>query len=130
MALVLVGLVFVQTATACSHRCHRIRINAGTHQAMKPHRLLSLSGDGAFYVTKLHHWRHWNHRRATAHGKAHFNDCTPSCAEGTFSTYRAFVRVSRPRNCGGGHKSYSKVLVRFNGRHVRERWPRSFACQS
>jgi hypothetical protein len=129
IGLVVIAFVGVQTASACSHRCHRIRINAGTHQAVKPHRLLSLSGDGAFYVTKLHHWRHWNHHRAAARGKAHLNDCMPSCAEGTFSTYHAIVRVSRPVNCRGGRKSYSKVLVRFNGRHIREHWPRAFACQ-
>jgi hypothetical protein len=128
-ALVLVALASAQTATACSHHCHRIKINAGSHQAIEPHRLLSLSGDGSFYVTKLRHWHHWNHRKATAHGKAHLNDCVPYCAAGTFHTYPAFVRVSRPLNCGGGHKSYSKILVRFNGRHIKRRFPRPYACQ-
>jgi Excalibur calcium-binding domain len=125
----------------CSRRWHRqhgkvsakeadIRINAGTHQAVKPHRLLSLSGDGAFYMTKIRHWRHWNHRRAKAHGKVHLNNCQPDCADGTFSTYRGRVRVSRPLNCGEGHKSYSKVRVRFHGQTQKEHWPRSFACSN
>jgi hypothetical protein len=125
----ILAMAYAQSATACSGHCHRIRINAGTHQAVKPHRLLSLSGDGAFYMTKIRHWRHWNHRRARAHGKVHLNDCKPDCADGTFSTYRGRVRVSRPLNCGGGHKSYSKVRVRFHGRTIKEHWRRSYACQ-
>ena len=126
--LPIAALVVVASTQSASAQRPPIRINAGTHQAVEPSRLLSLSGDGAFYMTKIRHWHHWNHHRATAHGKVHLNDCKPDCADGHFHTYRGFVRVSRPLNCGGGHSSYSKVRVRFHGRTIREHWRRSYAC--
>jgi hypothetical protein len=129
-ALAIIGPVAVGStaqAGSCASHCHHIYINEGTHQAVEPSRLFSLSGDGAFYVTKLRHWHHWDHPAATARGKAHLNDCDPSCVSGHFHTYRARVRVSEPVHCSA-HRSYSNVRVRFHHRTVRQHWPHEFAC--
>jgi hypothetical protein len=72
---------------------------------VKPDRIVIGCGDFSSYVDHLR-WTDWGHQRARGHGKLQLNDCTPSCADGTFHHYPAKARLHDPE------------LTRCNGRRV------------
>ncbi len=100
-----------------------------TQQAHDPFRvrpaMIGYTGDGTGFVGKspidkhrgFLHWKSW--RATTAYGTATIwlNDCTPSCAGGTFHSYRGSVRASRVR-----HGDFTRMTLRFryNGRSVTD----------
>lgn len=49
----------------------------------KPSKILFACADGNYRVNHLD-WSEWHKKKAVADGVFHMNDCTPSCAEGTF----------------------------------------------
>ncbi len=51
--------------------------------------------DGSAVLTHLT-WNSWTGSQASAHGTLELNNCTPSCADGTFSPYAATVTLSDP----------------------------------
>jgi hypothetical protein len=72
---------------------------------------IPLSADGARYADSLS-WTGWGQPQATATGTLHVNDCTPSCASGTFSTYPATVTLAGLKPYGTGLEAYSTIVVR------------------
>jgi hypothetical protein len=74
-------------------------------------RQLYLSADGSRYVDHLA-WAGWGQPQATATGTLKVNDCTPSCAQGTFSPYPATVTLTGLKPYGTGLEAYSAIVVR------------------
>ena len=62
-------------------------------------------------------WFSWGRRAAIGKGRTTYNDCEPSCADGTVYTYRARARASRIRRCkgrSGKHRRfYTRVRISF-----------------
>lgn len=80
-----------------------------TDENYRPRKLIVACGDGNLFLTGLR-WSSWNGRIAHGRGTAHLNNCSPNCAEGSFSTVAAKVRLSRPGNCGGIYQ-YRKLML-------------------
>jgi hypothetical protein len=51
--------------------------------------------DGSAVLTHLT-WSTWTASQAAGHGTLELNNCTPSCAGGTFSPYAATVTLTEP----------------------------------
>jgi hypothetical protein len=86
---------------------------------------IGYTGDGTGYVGKFPahrhrgflHWKIWNHSRAYGTATIWLNNCTPSCAGGTFHAYLGSVRASRVRN---GDFTRMTLHFRYNGRAVTD----------
>ena len=89
-----------------------------TH-AYKPRRL-NPSVDGSLVLRGLT-WTACNAREATGTGVAHFNDCKPNCAAGTYTTHRVSVRLAHPRKLCGS-RFFTSFRVRGSGYHTYARW--------
>jgi hypothetical protein len=86
--------------------------DAGASQIMEIQpRQIYLSADGSRYVDHLT-WAAWGQPQATATGTLKVNDCTPSCAQGTFSPYPATVTLAGLKPYGTGLEAYSTIVVR------------------
>ena len=59
-------------------------------------------------------WSSWGKSTAKATGIFSENDCSPTCAAGTFNRYKANVTLSAPRTINGT-KVFTKVRVVFPG---------------
>ncbi len=66
--------------------------------------------DGSAVLTHLD-WTTWTADRATGRGTLELNNCSPSCAAGTFSPYRATVVLSRPMASRTQGQVFSLMLV-------------------
>jgi hypothetical protein len=60
-------------------------------------------------------WSKWGKQEARARGIGHFNDCRPSCAEGTMHNYRVAVRLHRDVKVNGNPR-FSRLTWRFVNR--------------
>src|SRR3954470_4500632 len=69
----------------------------------KPHRILLACGDGALFVNHIK-WSSWRARSARGRGRAHVNNCKPSCAGGKFHAYRARLKLRHRTTCSIGPK--------------------------
>lgn len=100
-----------------------------TQDASAPFRvrpmMIGYTGDGTGYIGKFParrhrgflHWKIWNHQRAFGKATIWLDDCTPSCAGGTFHAYLGSVRASRVR-----HGDFTRMTLRFHyhGRSVTD----------
>jgi hypothetical protein len=72
---------------------------AGPCPGVTPHHepsSLLMSADGSLYAKDLT-WAGWGTTTAVGHGTAEVNDCTPSCAAGTYHGYPATITVTKPQ---------------------------------
>ena len=69
-------------------------------------------------------WSTWGKSTAKATGIFAGNDCSPTCAAGTFNRYKANVTLSGPKIINGT-KVFTKVRVVFPG--ITDRSNRTFA---
>lgn len=111
--------------TYVTHSCTDVKV--------RPRRIVFTCADGNLYMTSLR-WRRWNHsRQAVGRGVFNFNDCEPSCADGTFHKRKGTrVALSRRRWCPGIDKFvFKRARLRFkrpvNG---RKRMRRQLFCPS
>ncbi|MDX6198762.1 MAG: hypothetical protein QOJ79_1913 [Actinomycetota bacterium] len=95
VALVL-SAVLLLTAAGASTRTRVV--SDCVHPHYKPHRFIVACGDGSYYLIHLR-WRHWGRHYAYATGTARANDCTPSCAQGTFHSYAVRFKLTRRGHC-------------------------------
>lgn len=58
-------------------------------------------------------WASWTTERATGSGAVWLDDCTPSCAEGTFTAHAVKVRAFRPVR---GHFTRLTLRYRYHGK--------------
>jgi hypothetical protein len=81
----------------------------------KPVELMIACGDGNVYAQRLR-WTGWGEPFAAAVGDLHVNSCTPNCAAGTFTTYRAVLLARNPHHCKNGVVAYATVEIAFVGK--------------
>jgi hypothetical protein len=86
--------------------------------------LLVYSGDGSAFMAGLGastrnsghlHWTTWNQTQARGWGGDWHDDCTPDCADGTYSAYRVNVHLYRPEQLGG-HLVFSRMTMTYPAR--------------
>jgi hypothetical protein len=71
---------------------------------------IDTSADGSGYVTDIT-WSGWADATATGTGTLEANNCTPNCAQGTYTGYPATVTVSGLSAYGSNIEAYSKMVV-------------------
>jgi len=91
---------------AAAHRTKIYLLCGNGKPVVRPHRILLSCGDGNWWYRHLR-WHRWKRRDALARGDMWRNDCTPSCAEGTFHDYPVRIRAFRVRNIGG-HRVFTR----------------------
>ena len=64
------------------------------HRTVKPRKVIATCGDANVYAV-VKRYGSWRAQQAWGSGRLHMNDCDPSCAEGTFHSYRATFRFHR-----------------------------------
>jgi hypothetical protein len=69
---------------------------------------IDFGGDGGFYLTGLA-WTRWAASGAAATGKAHENDCVPSCAAGHYRVYRAKITLASVKHCASGRLAFTRI---------------------
>lgn len=83
----------------------------------KPYRII-YSGDGAALlagrsgISSHLTWTSWTQTVGRAWGADWHNNCVPDCARGTYSAYRANIRVYRPRQLGG-YLLFTRMTVTY-----------------
>jgi hypothetical protein len=75
---------------------------------------LVLSCADATTALEMLKWSAWGASTARATGTFADNDCSPTCAAGTFNRYKANVTLSAPKTING-KKVFTKVRVVFPG---------------
>jgi hypothetical protein len=91
--------------TYVSHDCKQVKI--------KPRSILFACADGGYFVKRLR-WRSWWRSQAVGRGVFHFNDCEPSCAEGTFHKRRGRLILHRRRWCKNVEKFvFKRAKIRY-----------------
>jgi serine/threonine protein kinase len=100
----IVVTVCTEPANGCNY--------AGASQVMEAMpKDISTAGDGSGYVKNLV-WSDWGNSRATATGTLEIDNCTPNCAQGTYTGYPAAVTLSGLTPYGSGVEAYSTIVVR------------------
>jgi len=102
-----VSLVSAAVCTVPADGC--LPSGGSQYMAVKP-RQISTSGDGSGYVDGLS-WTGWGTPRATSTGSLHVDNCTPNCAQGTYTAYPATVTLAGLTDYQGGVKAYSTIVV-------------------
>jgi hypothetical protein len=80
---------------------------------------LAGSGVSARYPGRLR-WTSWNDTQAYGTGSDWHNDCTPSCVDGTFYAYPAYVHLYDPAYLGG-QLIFTRMTVTYP--HARPPYP-------
>lgn len=115
LVVLLLAVVLADPAAAHSGaQAYAPANGSGTGHAVRPHGI-GLSGDSTLDATDLH-WSRWGKRRAVATGTVRVNDCTPSCANGSWTTIRhERLVLSRPRSaCGARYFTRVRLTGRFD----------------
>ena len=71
---------------------------------------ITTSGDGSAYVKNLV-WSSWGGSQAAATGTLELNNCSPNCAQGTYTGYPATVTLAGLKPYGTGLEAYSTIVV-------------------
>jgi len=85
------------------------------HATIAPRQIMFACGDGGFYMTQGR-WTSWHRFRAVGSGLFHLNDCTPSCAGGTFHTMRGTIVLHRRERCPDArrhHHVFTRAAIAF-----------------
>jgi hypothetical protein len=91
---------------------------AAQYMEVKP-KEITTSGDGSGYVTNLV-WSGWGAPHATATGTMRLNDCTPTCAEGKYTSYPATVTLAGLTPYGTDLEAYSTIVVESDAANTTE----------
>jgi len=86
------------------------------HAEARPQQIVFTCADGGFYMTQGA-WTSWHTFRAVGSAVFHLNDCTPSCAGGTFHTMRGTVVLRRRERCPDvrrHHHVFTRALITFD----------------
>lgn len=81
--------------------------------AKKPTELVLSCADANSMLTEMT-WSGWSNGRAKGAGAYEANDCTPTCAAGTFRTYPARVLLTKPK-VQAGQRVFTKAVITFTG---------------
>jgi len=68
------------------------------------------TGDGSGYLKNLT-WSGWGQPTAQGTGVLEVDNCTPNCAQGTFTGYPATVTLTGLTPYGNGNEAYANMTV-------------------
>lgn len=99
-------------------------IKAGKNPAVRPASIIYTGDDSGFFAGpgktgrapkpgKLK-WTSWTGDGASATGEDWINNCTPDCADGSFSAFPVALKASRPRVVLG-HRIFTRLTVTWTG---------------
>ena len=98
LAVALAGALLVPASTSAQpprETAVRTHVIADcVHRTVKPRKVIATCGDANVYAV-VKRYGSWRAKQAWGSGRLHLNDCDPSCAEGTFHSYRATFRFHR-----------------------------------
>lgn len=125
-ALAALVLVVAAPAAAASRPpaflgCGAFFAKSGQKPMVRPRFILIACGDGGLVLNNLR-WSSWSNAGARATGEAVVNDCTPSCVAGHFHTYRATVRLARPRACRD-RLYFTRLVLTYRGATSTQTYP-------
>jgi hypothetical protein len=103
------GIASAQGRTYVSSNCTRF--------AIRPSQIVFTCADGGFYMTQGE-WTTWHRYRAAGSALFHSNDCTPSCAGGTFHTMRGRIVLQGREPCPDAHRSrhvFTRATILLDG---------------
>lgn len=83
--------------------------NAGSGMKVQPAQIVT-SADGSGYVKDIT-WSGWGNATATGAGTLEADNCTPNCAQGTYTGYPATVTLSGLSPYGSNAEAYSEMVV-------------------
>jgi len=81
----------------------------GTGMKVQPTQIVT-SADGSGYVKDIT-WSGWGKATATGVGTLEVDNCTPNCAQGTYTGYPSTVTVSSLSPYGSDAEAYSEMVV-------------------
>jgi len=81
--------------------------DCGGNPSVKPTTIVLSCADANVLLNELH-WTTWTATGATGRGQLSTNDCTPSCASGTFNQVPVTVTAGGPQNVKG--QNYLSIL--------------------
>lgn len=125
--LAVVAIALVAAASASAGRtpgflgCSAFLSTSRQKPAVRPPSIVVACADGGLLLKKLH-WSSWSAAGARAHGNAVANDCAPTCVAGHFHTYRATVKLSRPRACHG-RLLFTRLELTYHGSSATQMYP-------
>lgn len=117
--VVLLGLTLVVAAlaatSASAFQGHHVYVayHFCNDHKRKPERIWIDCGTGAFYAAGLQ-YSSYGGQKAHAAGTLWLNNCTPSCAGGTYEPYPAIVALRRVARCGQRYY-YTVIAWKFTG---------------
>jgi len=83
---------------------------------IRPRQVMFACADGGFYMTQGE-WTSWHRFRAVGSALFHLNDCTPSCAGGTFHTREGTIVLHRRERCPDvrrHHHVFTRASITFH----------------
>jgi hypothetical protein len=84
---------------------------------VRPGSYVVACGDGSEYLSGLR-WSSWTRGEATASGRVSINNCTPNCAQGTFSHSNALIVLwhvtAWPHH--PGQRAFGRMTVIYTGK--------------
>lgn len=101
-------VVTVCTYPAVTGNCTGPYVGSG--MKVQPTQIVT-SADGSGYVKDIT-WSDWGNATATGTGTLEVDNCTPNCAQGTYTGYPATVTVSGLSPYGSKAEAYSQMVVR------------------
>jgi hypothetical protein len=126
VALVLVAVLSAMPSADAVPRGRTFVTKDCRHADIRPRQIMFACADGGFFMTQGE-WMSWHRFRAVGAAVFHLNDCSPSCAGGTFHTVRGRIVLHRRERCPDArrhHHVFTRATIRFTepllGRH-RER---------
>lgn len=82
------------------------------HATQVPRKVLPACGDANEYA-RVTDWRSWTRHQARGSGTFVVNDCTPTCAAGTFRRYPATFSLHRVRTGADGTRLFTRLGVTY-----------------
>ena len=102
------GIATARGRTYVSSNCTRF--------AIRPSQIVFTCADGNFFMTQGE-WTTWRRYRAVGSALFHSNDCTPSCAEGTFHRMRGRIVLRGREPCPDAHHRpvFTRATILLDG---------------
>ena len=113
--IVLAGVAAVLASTALAQAAGSVSFPANCRtERIRPRAIVVTCADANFRIGRIA-WAAWTARGARGRGTAHVNDCTPSCVQGRFHSYRGVtVRLSHPVTCTAtGVRQFTRLRYVF-----------------
>jgi hypothetical protein len=101
------------TVTVCTFPATGCSSSTLVQMKTEPSQIVN-SGDGTTYV-KVLTWSAWGSSTATGSGTLELNNCTPSCAAGTYTGYPATVTLSGLVSYSSSAQAYASMVISAPG---------------